>query len=128
MPLHSYVKTYLLEVAKHFTIPAAIQTEVSATRARRVFIRDAYHCLYCGESCIAPTVDHIRPQAHFAATAPLATVNDLRNLATACTVCNGSKGPQDLAGFARMLLGRGVDPAEVAAMKARVRAAVRRLA
>lgn len=117
-----------MDVAKHFTIPAAIQTEVTDARALRVFVRDRFTCQYCGISCLEPTVDHVRPKSHFAATAPLATVNALRNLVTACAACNGSKGPQDLAGFARMLLGRGVDRATVTAMKARVRAAVRRLA
>lgn len=113
-------------MAKHFTIPAAIQTTVTPARALKVFTRDAFTCVYCGAMGVALNADHLRPQAHYAATVPAATVNAYTNLVTACATCNNAKGMQDLAGFARMLLARGMAPATVAAMKLRARAAARR--
>jgi 5-methylcytosine-specific restriction endonuclease McrA len=110
----------------HFTIPAAIDTRVSATAMLRVHNRDAHTCVYCGRMGVSLHVDHVRPQAHFPATAPTKVVNAPTNLVTACSVCNNAKSGQTLRGFAEMLRNRGVAAKKVAAMVARVRAATRK--
>lgn len=110
------------------TIPAPMSTKVGPALSVRIFKRDSFACVYCGASGVDLTVDHVRPQAHYPATAPASVVNAPANLATACADCNHAKGPQDLQGFARMLRGRGVADADVRAMIARVRAALRRTA
>ncbi|MBI5517253.1 MAG: HNH endonuclease [Deltaproteobacteria bacterium] len=96
--------------------------------ALRVVLRDGASYVYCLDALEGgrATLDHLRPQAHFPATAPGSRVNDPRNLVTACPTCNQAKGPQDLHGFARMLRRRGLGVAVVRALCARVRAAVRR--
>ena len=93
-----------------FTIPAPCRASVGPTLAARVARRDDYACVYCGRSLGALEVDHVTPCAHFPADTAAAVVNDPANLVTACEHCNGAKGAQDLGGFARMLLGRGLTP------------------
>ncbi len=96
----------------------------------KVFQRDAFTCVYCGEMGNTPGVelhaDHIKPRAHFPSTAPNTTVNASSNLITSCETCNGAKGPQNLAGFATMLRERGLAATKIKAMLRRVRAALRR--
>lgn len=111
---------------RRFTIPAPSTAEPGASIIRRVLARDCRRCAYCGDAHAPLGVDHIRPKAHFAANAPAALVNAPENLVAACDVCNGSKGPQDLQGFARMLRGRGVPAAIIAGMTRRIRTAARR--
>jgi 5-methylcytosine-specific restriction endonuclease McrA len=118
-------------MATHFTIPAASEVRVPQLLLVRILARDAFTCVYCGASGIGTAavtlhVDHIRPYAHFPAAAPASIVNTPTNLVAACETCNGAKGPQDLAGFARMLRGRGVAVSAVRAMLGRVRHAIRR--
>ena len=113
-------------VGKHFSIPAPSEARVSALLQDRIISRDGAACVYCGEGSEALHVDHITPRAHFPANTPVAIVNAPENLVTACSTCNQSKGPQDLAGFARMLRARGIGDAVVSAMLRRVRAALRR--
>lgn len=105
-------------------IPPAPRFRVPGPLADRVRARDDFACVYCGRSGGVLVPDHARPCAHFPATATRAEVNDPANLITACDDCNRAKGPQDLEGFARMLRGRGVSAADVAAMVQRARAAV----
>lgn len=111
---------------RRFTIPPASKVDAGPALVLRVHRRDRFACVYCGARHTALDVDHVRPKAHFAATAPASTVNALRNLATACAECNAAKGPQNLDGFAAMLRGRGVPAKAVASMRRRVRAALRR--
>lgn len=110
----------------HFTIPAAIDTRPSAAMAIRVHNRDAHTCVYCGRMGVALHVDHVRPQAHYPASASKKIVNRPANLVTACSVCNGAKGGRTLGAFAEMLRDRGVPAKKVTAMVARVRAATRK--
>jgi len=115
--------------APHFTIPPASDVRVAPALQRRVIARDRFACVYCGASestKVRLHVDHVRPCAHFPATALRAQVNAPTNLVTACADCNAAKGPQDLDGFARMLRARGLDDATITAMTNRVRAAVLR--
>lgn len=112
--------------ARRFTIPAASAAEPSSLTARRVHVRDRFTCVYFGARRVGLEVDHVRPKAHFAATTAAAVVNAPHNLATACADCNAAKGPQNLDGFAAMLRGRDIPAAIVAAMRRRVRAALRR--
>ena len=108
------------------TIPAPSSATAPSSLTLRIHARDAYTCVYCGITDVPLAVDHVTPCAHFPATALTSVVNDPRNLVTACGGCNGAKGPQDLAGFARMLRGRGILAADVTAVLRRVRAATRR--
>ena len=110
-------------VAVHFTIPAPNTAKVRAALAFCIAARDLFSCQYCGAANVVMQVDHVTPRAHFAASVPARVVNAPTNLVAACLGCNAAKGPQDLAGFARMLVARGVAPAKVAAMQARVTAA-----
>lgn len=113
-------------MAQRFTIPAASKAGPGLALALRVFQRDSFACVYCGASGVALAVDHVRPRAHFDAAAPAAQVNAPANLVTACNACNGAKGPQNLAGFAAMLRGRGVAAKHIETMFRSVRAASRR--
>ncbi len=115
-------------VAPYFTIPDPSEARVPPALLFRVMTRDGFACVYCGAAGagVVLRIDHVRPCAHFSATAPRPAVNDPTNLVTACEGCNGSKGAQDLPCFARMLRGRGVAPAPVRAMIGRVRRAVQR--
>lgn len=88
--------------------------------------RDGFACVYCGRSGGVLVVDHVRPCAHFPATATRDEVNAPENLVAACDACNRAKGPQDLDGFAAMLRGRGLPAADVDAMVQRVRTSVAR--
>lgn len=108
-------------------IPHPNSSKVGPSLMLAVFNRDGRTCVYCGATTSRLNVDHVTPCAHFPSDAPTATVNDPQNLVTSCEACNGAKGPQDLDGFARMLRGRGVLTKDVSAMRARVRAAVRRV-
>jgi 5-methylcytosine-specific restriction endonuclease McrA len=107
-------------------IPPPNTTAVRASLAARIIRRDAGRCVYCGRKPAALEIDHVTPCAHFPVDATASLVNDPANLVTTCAGCNGAKGPQDLAGFARMLRGRGVPPEDVDAALRRVRAAIRR--
>lgn len=89
-------------------------------------MRDGFACVYCGRAGGVLVADHLRPCAHFPATATREEVNALVNLTSACDACNRAKGAQDLAGFASMLRGRGLPADVVAAMVQRVRVAVAR--
>lgn len=108
------------------TIPAPNTTAAGRSLIAHVFKRDDLRCVYCGAKHLPLEVDHVTPCAHFPADAPASVVNDPKNLVTACEDCNGAKGPQNLAGFAAMLRGRGVPVEDITAMLARVRAATRR--
>ncbi len=111
---------------RRFAIPAPSKAEPGPSLLRRVHLRDGRACVYCGASESALVIDHVRARAHYPSTAAPSAVNDPRNLVTACEECNGSKGPQNLDGFATMLRGRGVSARAVASMRRRVRAATRR--
>jgi 5-methylcytosine-specific restriction endonuclease McrA len=50
-----------------------------------VFERDGFACVYCGEEDLPIECDHIHPVA-------LGGGHELENLATACSICNRSKG------------------------------------
>ena len=50
-----------------------------------VFERDKYTCQYCGCTCSDLEVDHIIPVSK-------GGTDDIRNLATACMMCNRAKG------------------------------------
>lgn len=113
-------------MAQRFTIPAASKVGPSPALALRVLTRDNFACVYCGAAGVALAVDHVKPRAHFEASAPAAAVNDPANLVTACNACNGAKGPQNLQGFCAMLRGRGVAAKDIATMQRSVRAATRR--
>ncbi len=65
-------------------VPAAVR--------RRVYSRDHYTCQYCGrgeDRGVQPVIDHIYPVAR-------GGTNDIRNLITACAVCNAAKGARVL--------------------------------
>lgn len=109
-----------------FKIPEASQSDAPTPLIRLVQVRDRFTCVYCGARHVPLEVDHVRPKAHFALSAPGEDVHRPRNLATACAVCNASKGPQNLDGFSAMLRGRGVPSKVVDAMRRRVRNALRR--
>ncbi len=115
-----------MTAGRRFTIPAPSTAEPGTFVAARVHARGGRACVYCGARDVPLEVDHIRPRAHFAATAPAATVNAPTNLVTACAECNQAKGPQNLAGFATMLRGRGLPAKVVAAAVRRVNAVRRR--
>jgi hypothetical protein len=54
---------------------------------RNIFLRDEYHCRYCGEELGSNelTVDHILPKSRGGG-------NTWENLATSCVKCNSTKG------------------------------------
>jgi 5-methylcytosine-specific restriction endonuclease McrA len=108
-----------------FVIPPHSKAEPSAALIRRIHLRDAHACVYCGADDVPLVVDHVRSLEHFHAKTPAATVNDPANLVTACMACQQIKGPNDLAGFVDLLRGRGVESAVVAAMVRSVRRAGR---
>ena len=113
-------------MALFFTLPSPSRAAVGPTLAARILRRDGFACVYCGAVAEALEIDHVTPCAHFPADAPRSVVNDPANLVTACEHCNGAKGAQDLDGFARMMLGRGIARKIITAMVRRVRAATRR--
>ena len=114
------------DMAPLFIIPPPSTVQASADLHAQVFTRDRYTCVYCGASGVPLQLDHVRPKAHHTATARASRVNDPRNLVTSCESCNAAKGAQNVQSFAAMLRGRGIAPAVVRAMLARVRAATRR--
>ena len=113
-------------MSPHFTIPTPATFAVRGLLSERIMTRDGARCVYCGRDDVPLTVDHVTPCAHFPANAIAAVVNAPANLVTACEHCNGAKGAQDLGGFARMLLGRGLTSKITTAMVRRVHAATRR--
>ncbi|MFO7802744.1 MAG: HNH endonuclease, partial [Desulfovermiculus sp.] len=53
---------------------------------KNIFIRDAFTCQYCGQSCRkSPTLDHIIPKSRGGSIS-------WQNSVTACTACNQKKG------------------------------------
>lgn len=56
----------------------------------RIFARDGYVCVYCGESPEDLECDHVIPISR-------GGTNDLSNLATACAPCNRSKSDRLLS-------------------------------
>ncbi len=111
---------------RRLTIPAPSEARLPPALQVRVLLRDHQRCVYCGVVVGPFQVDHVRPRAHFRRDTPSATVNAASNLVAACETCNGAKGPQDLAGFSRMLTARGVLREDVDSMTRRVRRATRR--
>ena len=109
-----------------YTIPAASAARPPLSLVVLIHRRDGFACAYCGATPAELHVDHVRPLAHFAATASPSAVNDPSNLVTACVDCNQAKGPQNLAGFAELLRGRGIPPRTVTRMIRRANAARRR--
>jgi 5-methylcytosine-specific restriction endonuclease McrA len=65
-------------------------------RRERVFQRDGYRCVYCGEVFPAErlTVDHVQARVR-------GGDRSRGNLVTACTACNTLKGHRRLAQFLR---------------------------
>lgn len=108
------------------TIPAPSEVRLPPALQVKVLLRDRHRCVYCGVLVGSFHIDHVRPRAHFAHDAPSAVVNAPTNLVAACDGCNGAKGPQDLAGFARMLGARGLARNVVDSMVRRVRRATQR--
>jgi len=62
----------------------------------RIFERDGFRCVYCGErfDAEALTVDHVQPRSR-------GGDHSDGNLVTACTVCNTRKGGRSVAAFLR---------------------------
>ena len=115
-----------MTTGKRFTIPAPSSARVPLVLAWRVQQRDGFACVYCGAVVGDLHVDHVRPLAHFPASAPDDITNAPANLVAACADCNAAKGPQNLHGFAAMLRGRGIAAGVVASLVRRTRAATRR--
>ncbi len=109
-----------LRADRYFRIPAASDARVPPGALIVVLARDGERCVYCGARESQMQVDHVRPCAHFARRVPARVVNALSNLVTACSHCNATKGPQDLEGFARALVARGVAQDRVDSMCLRV--------
>jgi 5-methylcytosine-specific restriction endonuclease McrA len=76
------------------------QTRDSANGWPQVYTESKYHCVYCRkdisttvDEISASTTDHVVPQYLFAETgAHDQGPNHLKNLVTACAVCNSIKG------------------------------------
>ncbi len=56
---------------------------------KAVFIRDNFHCQYCGKHTPKPTIDHIIPKSKGGKT-------NWFNVVTACHSCNNKKGDRPL--------------------------------
>ena len=115
-----------MTAGRRFLIPRPGRAEPNNALALRGFLRDDHTCVYCGATGLPLELNHRRPKAHYAASSPAAKVNAPSNLVTACTDCNSAKGPQNVAGFAAMLRGRGVARRAVASMLRQVRRQRRR--
>jgi hypothetical protein len=65
-------------------------------RRERIFARDEYRCVYCGERYEAEllTVDHVQPRVRGGDRSG-------GNLVTACSACNARKGALRLSEFLR---------------------------
>lgn len=115
-----------MTAGRRFTIPAPCNSRPPLSLAVLVHRRDGFVCVYCGARTTELHLDHLRPLAHFPASALARGVHTPGNLVTACAECNLAKGVQNLRGFAEMLRGRGVPARVVATMLRRVSAARRR--
>jgi 5-methylcytosine-specific restriction endonuclease McrA len=65
-------------------------------KRNRIFERDGYRCVYCGE-CFETdelSVDHVQPRVR-------GGDHSDGNLVTACKGCNTAKGPRRLSDFLR---------------------------
>lgn len=82
-----------------------------ATLRERVFARDGYRCVYCGNAFVAEqlTLDHVQPRMRGGDSSE-------GNLVTACAACNTRKGsqaawaflaelPEERANFLRLATG-----------------------
>ena len=65
-------------------------------KRQRIFDRDAYRCVYCGQQFPAEelTVDHVEPRVRGGDRSD-------GNLVTACRACNTLKGHRRLSDFLR---------------------------
>ena len=65
-------------------------------KRERIFERDRYRCVYCGEvfPAEALTVDHVQPRMR-------GGDHSGGNLVTACTACNTAKGHRRVGEFLR---------------------------
>lgn len=65
-------------------------------KRKRIFERDEYRCVYCGERFEPEelTLDHVQPRVRGGDRSE-------GNLVTACSACNTLKGHQRLANFLR---------------------------
>ena len=63
-------------------------------KRQRIFERDAYRCVYCGQQFPSEelTVDHVEPRVRGGDRSD-------GNLVTACTACNTLKGHRRLSDF-----------------------------
>lgn len=70
-------------------------TPISEEKRNEVFRRDDYKCQYCPEdNPVLMTVDHVIARSK-------GGTNDMGNLKTACTACNGDKGDLSLEEWER---------------------------
>jgi 5-methylcytosine-specific restriction endonuclease McrA len=56
---------------------------------KSVFIRDNFHCQYCGNHTAKPTIDHIIPKSKGGKA-------NWHNVVTACHACNNKKGDRQM--------------------------------
>lgn len=71
----------------------------------KVYKRDNYTCVYCGNSGIPMTVDHYHPQA-------LGGLTTLDNLRTSCRKCNKLKANRTIEEWKVLALQKGLNDGE----------------
>lgn len=89
---------------------------ISRTVREAIYSRDEHTCVYCGstaEHCVL-SLDHITPRSLGGA------LTDPKNLVTACTHCNSTRGKMSLAAFQRHLAAH-YDIEQVKQLSAKVR-------
>ena len=76
----------VIRLRHYIHVRRAKQAKATIRRAQ-IYMRDGYHCQYCGEAKSASglTLDHILPRAQGGTSTP-------GNLVTACEKCNQRKG------------------------------------
>lgn len=103
--------TFLHTVRSRLKIPSVIQIAYYIRKPysrpkfskKAIFIRDNYHCQYCGKYTNKPTIDHIIPRSKNGRT-------DWQNVVTACPACNNKKGDRTLKDANMRLLHEPFEP------------------
>lgn len=102
---------YLSTVRAKIRVPSVIQIIYYIKRPysrpkfskKSVFLRDNYHCQYCGRHTPKPTLDHVIPKSK-------GGKNDWFNVVTACPDCNNKKGNRTLKESGMVLIKQPGEP------------------